>query len=100
MIPRTWRLKVLNWLGAGYMTIERDEDCYPVSTNSIGIGSPQIDVEGLNFNVMPAVGGTIVQLRKYDRKLDRNDNSTHVIPEGQDVAETIGKIVAMELWKA
>ena len=97
MLPRKWRLAILNWLGAGYMTIERD-DCYPVEVENIS--SPRIDIDGLSFNVMPAQGGTIIQLRQYDRKTDRHNNSTHIIPEGQDVAETIGKIVAMELWKA
>jgi hypothetical protein len=98
MIPRKWRLALLNWLGAGYMSVEVDNECYPVAVETPG--SARIDVEGLNFNVMPAVGGVIVQLRQYDRKTDRNNNSTHIIPEGEDVAETIGKIVAMELWKA
>jgi hypothetical protein len=99
MIPRTWRLKVLNWLGAGYMTIERDDDFNQCDLSVPSPSRAHIEVEGLSFNVMPAQGGTIIQLRKYDRKLDRNDNSTHVIPEGEDIAETIGKIVAMELWK-
>ena len=61
---------------------------------------PSVEIEGLTFNVMPAQGGTIIQLRKYDDKLNRNGYSTHIIAEGQDVAETIGKIVAIELWKA
>jgi hypothetical protein len=94
MIPRTWRLAMLNWLGAGYMTIERDES-YPIKD----IRSPSVDVEGLSFSVMPAQGGIIVQLRKYDDKTSRNTYSTHIIAEGQDVAEHIGKIVALELWK-
>jgi hypothetical protein len=99
MLPRTWRLAILNWLGAGYMTINKDED---FEETSIGIDSmaPEIDVTGLSFNVMSAQGGTIVQLRKYDDKLNRNNYSTHIIAEGQDVAENIGKIVAIELWKA
>jgi hypothetical protein len=79
------------------MTIEKDEDFHEIGLHPIR--SPSVEIEGLSFNVMPAQGGTIVQLRKYDRKTDRNDCSTHVIPEGQDVAETVGKIVAMELWK-
>ena len=95
MIPRTWRLAMLNWLGAGYMTIERDES-YPIED----IRSPSVDVEGLSFSVMPAQGGIIVQLRKYDDKTSRNTYSTHIIAEGQDIAEHIGKIVAIELWKA
>ena len=95
MIPRTWRLAMLNWLGAGYMTIERDES-YPIED----IRSPSVDVDGLSFSVMPAQGGIIVQLRKYDDKSSRSTYSTHIIPEGQDIAEHIGKIVAIELWKA
>lgn len=99
MIPRTWRLKMLNWLGAGYMTIERDDDRICLDTPVRPYGSASIDVEGLNFNVMPAQGGVIVQLRKYDRKTDRNDTATHIIHSGEDVAESIGKIVAMELLR-
>jgi hypothetical protein len=95
MLPRKWRLAVLNWLGAGYMTIETDE----YNLIELGHGKPSIDVDGLNFTVMPAQGGTIVQLRKWDSKLERNGTSTHIIADGQDVAEAIGKIVAMELWK-
>ena len=98
MLPRKWRLAMLNWLGAGYMRIEKDEECYPTAIALDGSG-PSIDVSGLSFNVMPAQGGTIVQLRKYDDKNSRNNYSTHIIAEGQDIAETIGKIVAMELWK-
>lgn len=64
------------------------------------VESNHVTVDGLNFTVMPAQGGTIVQLRRYDRKNDRHDNATHIIPEGQDIAEHIGKIVALELWKA
>jgi hypothetical protein len=98
MISRNWRLKILNWLGAGYMTIEKDDNF-----DSIEIcddeSRPAVDISGLSFNVMPAQGGTIVQLRKYDDKLNRNSYSTHIIADGQDVAEHIGKIVALELWK-
>jgi hypothetical protein len=95
MIPRKWRLAMLNWLGAGYMTIEQEE--YNLVAEDIR--SPSVDVEGLSFSVMPAQGGIIVQLRKFDDKTSRNTYSTHIIAEGQDVAEHIGKIVALELWK-
>jgi hypothetical protein len=95
MIPRKWRLAMLNWLGAGYMTIEQEE--YNLVAEDIR--STTVDVEGLSFSVMPAQGGIIVQLRKYDDKASHNAYSTHIIAEGQDVAEHIGKIVALELWK-
>ena len=98
MLPRKWRLAILNWLGAGYMTIEPDNPDYSIT--EIDDISSSIDVTGLSFNLMPAQGGTIIQLRKYDDKNSRNNYSTHIIAEGQDIAEHIGKIVAMELWKA
>ena len=77
----------------------RDKEAVLGSIAIEDCSGPSIEIEGLTFNVMPAQGGTIVQLRKYDDKLNRNSYSTHIIAEGQDVAETIGKIVAIELWK-
>jgi len=56
------------------------------------------DIEGLRFTVMPAEGGTIVQMRIYDRRKDESNNKTYVIPDTeQDVAHRVGQIVAMEL---
>ena len=60
--------------------------------------SGDIDLDaGLRFNVMSARGGTIVQLRAYDQRTDRSKFSTHVIPDGENIAEAIGYIVSMEL---
>jgi hypothetical protein len=56
------------------------------------------DIEGMRFTVMPAEGGTIVQMRTYDRRKDESNTKTYVIPEAeQDIAHRIGQIVAMEL---
>jgi hypothetical protein len=56
------------------------------------------DVEGLRFTVMPAEGGTIVQMRVYDRRKDESNNKTYVIPDSEtDIAHRVGQIVAMEL---
>ena len=49
---------------------------------------------------MPAQGGTIVQIRHYDRKTDRHNNITHIIPDGEDISERIGQIVSMELLRS
>jgi hypothetical protein len=65
----------------------------------IAAGARSVDVEGLSFNVMPATGGTVVQIRHYDRKTDRNNHITHVIPDGEDISERIGQIVSMELLR-
>ena len=65
----------------------------------VPVGAKAVDVEGLSFNVMSAQGGTVVQIRHYDRRTDRNNNITHVIPDGEDIAERIGQIVSMELLR-
>jgi len=52
----------------------------------------------MRFTVMPAEGGTIIQMRVYDRRKDESNNKTYVIPDSeQDVAHRVGQIVAMEL---
>ena len=66
----------------------------------VSVGARSVDVDGLSFNVMPAQGGTVVQIRQYDRKTDRNNNITHVIPDGEDISERIGQIVSMELLRS
>ena len=62
--------------------------------------SHEADIEGLRFTVMPARGGTIVQLRNYDSKNDRHTYATYVIPDGEDISKEIGNIVSMELIRS
>lgn len=60
--------------------------------------SHEADIEGMRFTVMPAEGGTIVQMRIYDRRKDESNNKTYVISDTEeDIAHRIGQIVAMEL---
>ena len=70
--------------------------CEPVSVRA----SDSVSIDGIAFNVMPANGGVIVQTRQYDRKTDRHNTITHVIPDGEDVAERVGQIVSMEILRA
>ena len=88
-----FKRKIIRWV--------RDDwnSCQPVECTPT-VGARSVDVEGLSFNVMPAQGGTVVQIRCYDRKTDRNNHITHVIPEGEDIAERIGQIVSLELLRA
>ena len=90
----------MNWLKKRIIKWVRDDwnSCQPVV--DVAVGARAVDVEGLSFNVMPAQGGTVVQIRQYDRKTDRNNNITHVIPDGEDIATRIGHIVSMELLRS
>lgn len=85
--------KVRRWLNS-------EEDSYAVVQPIATSGRYAVEVEGLSFNVMPATGGTVVQIRQYDRKTDRNNHTTHVIPDGEDIAERIGQIVSLEILRS
>lgn len=63
--------------------------------------SPRIDRDhmfsrGMNFTVYRANGGYVIEHRTYNPKTDRHDNSLHIITEGKDLGEEIGKIITFE----
>jgi hypothetical protein len=53
----------------------------------------------LNFRVFSAVGGQVVEFRRYDRKTDRSDTTTYIITKDQDFGEKIAKISNLEMLK-
>lgn len=88
---------MINWLRTKLHNFIFPQDTAPI--NSVR-ESHEADIEGLRFTVMPARGGTIVQLRSFDIKHDRHEYTTYVIPDGEDIAKEIGSIVSVELMKA
>lgn len=54
----------------------------------------------LNFRVYSAVGGRIVEFRRYDRKQGNNDFTSYIITEDQNFGERIAKIATIENLKA
>jgi hypothetical protein len=53
----------------------------------------------LHFKVFSAVGGKVVEFRRYDRRSDRNDSTTYIITNDQDFGDRISKIATMEQLK-
>jgi hypothetical protein len=51
----------------------------------------------INFKVQAVSGGTIVESKWYDHKKDENRIKLHIITQEENLAESIGKIVTMEL---
>lgn len=90
----------MNWLKRKIVKWVRDDWYNSQPVQDVAVSARSVDVEGLSFNVMPAQGGTVVQIRSYDRKSDRNNTITHVIPDGEDVATRLGQIVSMELLRS
>ena len=94
MIRWLWN-NMMKW-GWDYNRNLREE---PISV-SIGLSSEdhRPDMEkAIRFSVLPARGGCVMETRIYNKKEREWDVVSHVIPDGTDVAESVGKIVAMEL---
>lgn len=53
----------------------------------------------ISFELTAAVGGRILNVRRYQDKLDRHEHQTYVIPSGEDIGARVAKIINLELIK-
>lgn len=91
---------MINWLRTRLHNFIFPQDSHAIASKMSVRENDTPDIDGMRFTVMVAEGGTIVQMRTYDRRKDESNNKTYVIPETeQDIAHRIGQIVAMELIK-
>jgi len=96
----------MNWLKLKFRDwINSAQDIHETSTRSSRLISSAEektinDDPVLNFKVYSAVGGKVVEFRRYDRKSDRNDSTTYIITNDQDFGDRIAKIATMENLKA
>jgi len=67
----------------------------PVRHDSSG----ELESRGTCFNLYPANGGHVVELRQYDEKSDRMKNSLHIIPHDKDLGESLNHIITYEALK-
>ena len=75
-----------------------------ISTRGLKVGRQETAIDqperAIQFTVYTANGGRVIETRRYDRKTDRNNNSTYIITDDEDVATRVGQIVSMELLKS
>lgn len=92
---RWLKRKIRNWLE------ESDKaECVQL-TASRDVEAKMCDSEPiLHFRVFSAVGGKVVEFRRYDRKTDRNDTTSYIITNDQDFGDRIAKIATMESLKS
>lgn len=65
---------------------------------SILSGGPEGE-DRITFELSSAVGGRILNVRRYDHRTDRHDQTTYVIPTGEDIGARVAKILNLELIK-
>ena len=80
--------KGIGRLRAATRDFDEIEDC---SHNGIDLPDP------INFRVQTVSGGTVVESRWYDHKKDENRIKLHIVTPEENLSESIGKIVTMEL---
>jgi hypothetical protein len=52
--------------------------------------------QAINFSVIPAAGGRIVQVRVYDHRKDHNVTKLHIITPDENLAESLAQILQLE----
>jgi len=89
--------KVIKWVkedwdspreDTGMAIRARDFDAVPYEEDPI-----------LNFRVFSAVGGQVVEFRRYDRKTDRSESTTYIIHKDDDFGDKIAKVANLEMLK-
>lgn len=69
-----------------------------LEAKQMSIGMAQVErgrAEGedrISFELTSAVGGRILNVRRYDSRKDMHDSQTYVIPSGEDVGARVAKI--------
>ena len=53
----------------------------------------------LNFRVFSAVGGQVVEFRRYDRKTKRSESTTYIVHKDDDFGDKIAKVANLEMLK-
>lgn len=61
---------------------------------------PQLDSSNqLFFTIFNAIGGTVVEFRRTNHQLGRQDTSLYVINKEEDIGDRIARIIALENFK-
>jgi hypothetical protein len=98
-----------NWLRQRLINILVDTDSKParIGRNRVSVSFDDCDIEetdpGINlpdpirFRVQQVSGGTVIETKYYDHKKDEERVKLHIITPDENLSESIGKIVTMEL---
>ena len=99
------KLKLRDWMNSAQDTYESDYNQVKSKGMNMNMSTAMVErgrAEGedrISFELTSAVGGRILNVRRYDQRKDQHDQSTYVIPSGQDVGERVAKILNLELIK-
>jgi len=89
----------MRWLKSKLRSWIFEEDTVEQSNRVVSIRDREIEGNGMNFTIMNAVGGYVMQYSQYDEKNDRNDRRLHIINSEQDLGQSIAHIITYEMLR-
>ncbi len=89
---------IFRWLGKKIKQsmLIRGEDIYPAELGRNGALDSDAN---LNFSVYNAIGGKVIEFRRYNKSTDKNHYTMYVISKDDDFGEKISKIATLESLK-
>ena len=100
MIRWIWD-KMLKWGWDFNRGLREDNSVVPrIRGRGIELYNDESDIDlpdPIVFKVQTVNGGTLVETRCYDHKKDENRIKLHIVTQEENLSESIGKIVTMEL---
>jgi len=95
---------VVKWVREDWNNADREQTIYSspsaISKNSMRGGGSILDSDAsLTFTVYNAIGGKVVEFRRYDRRTDHSEHSVYVVGKDEDFGQKISKIATMEVMK-
>ena len=79
-------------IGRGHISVSLADD-FDVTESDPGINLP----DPIRFRVQQVSGGTVIEIKYYDHKKDEERVKLHIVTPDENLSESIGKIVTMEL---
>jgi hypothetical protein len=101
-----FKKKFRNWCTEAWNTRYNEDQLIDMDskirmgTTAIGMSKSGLESNAtLQFTVYNAIGGKVVEFRRYDNRTDRSDFSVYVIGKDEDFGEKIAKIATLETLK-
>ena len=95
----------MNWLRNKIVSWLSSSTACPGTPNLKGLlvgirnyddGETPLHSEPLRLNVYFAIGGTIVETRRYDNRGDTSMTRLHIVPSDQELGSALAKIITMD----
>jgi hypothetical protein len=93
------RNKVIKWVREDWENERNNRGEKGVLVSSRDVEAVPENDPVITFRIYSAVNGKILEFRRWDRKSDRSDNNTYLIPKDEDIGEYVNKCLNLELLR-